>query len=240
MKIPESWQIPETIRQRLGNKSLGYQQALLEDGHLLMILHRVPSRDDFRRAATIYWRDPRGAWYCSEQGPALQVLREHIATFSAFIDTLEKSYDKASNADEYFDLLELLAPVHRAAKNMHLTLAEAKDGFPTDFEIIDLHDEAYAAERDAELLYTAAKNAMDYHVARQAELQARLAQRALESSHRLNLIASIFMPVTAFSGLFGMNLNSGLDSRSVVDFWLIAIAGITLGVLMQRWVMRKE
>ena len=240
MKIPDSWQIPDTIRQRLGNKSLGYQQALVEEGHLLMILHRVPSRDDFRRASVVYWRDPRGAWFCSEQGPALQILREHIASFSAFIDTLEKTYDKASNADEYFDLLELLAPVHRAAKNMHMTLAEAKDGFPTDFEIIDLHDEAFAAERDAELLYTAAKNAMDYHAARQAELQARLSQRALESSHRLNLIASVFLPLTAFSGLFGMNLHSGLNAESVATFWLITCAGLGIGFLIQRWVIRKD
>lgn len=49
MIIPPTWNLPETIRNRLGASTYGRQRAMLEDGHLLVILHKPPGPDDAKR-----------------------------------------------------------------------------------------------------------------------------------------------------------------------------------------------
>lgn len=41
MKLPENWNLPERIKERFG-QTHGQQRAMLEEGHLLLILHRLP------------------------------------------------------------------------------------------------------------------------------------------------------------------------------------------------------
>ena len=43
--IPQGWELPEAIRQRLG-KTVGKQRLMEEDGHLLLLLHRAPRPED--------------------------------------------------------------------------------------------------------------------------------------------------------------------------------------------------
>ena len=42
--LPKSWEIPDAIRNRLGREA-GPQRAMLEEGHLLVIAHRMPGPD---------------------------------------------------------------------------------------------------------------------------------------------------------------------------------------------------
>jgi len=57
------------------------------------------------------------------------------------------------------------------------------------------------------------------------------------SGHRLNILAAVFLPLTAIAALFGMNLNSGIDGSSTFTFWLVSVGAIALGSLVRRWVV---
>ncbi|MEB3358033.1 MAG: hypothetical protein VKK04_15000 [Synechococcales bacterium] len=58
MKLPPSWNLPDQIRNRFGQKSSGKQRAMLAEGHLLLVLHQVPSPGDRTRTGIFYWRKP--------------------------------------------------------------------------------------------------------------------------------------------------------------------------------------
>ena len=46
MIIPPTWNLPEAIRVRLGQSTYGRQRAIVEEGHLLLVLHKPPGPDD--------------------------------------------------------------------------------------------------------------------------------------------------------------------------------------------------
>jgi len=58
MIIPHNWQIPEAIRSRVGTHTYGRQRAIIEEGHLLLILHNKPEPDQDEREGTLFWRTP--------------------------------------------------------------------------------------------------------------------------------------------------------------------------------------
>ncbi|MFZ1029993.1 MAG: hypothetical protein WAN66_27625 [Limnoraphis robusta] len=87
------------------------------------------------------------------------------------------------------------------------------------------------------ILYQNSKNALDFAMAKKAEEQTRLSLESLRSANRLNLLASIFFPLTAISCVFGMNLSSGLETQSPVLFWMVFISGIFLGLIVRNWVL---
>jgi len=39
--LPTSWDIPQSIRRRLGNR-VGRQRSMSADGHLLLVMHAPP------------------------------------------------------------------------------------------------------------------------------------------------------------------------------------------------------
>ena len=43
--VPKSWELPESIRKRLGDDA-GRQRLMDEEGHLLMILHQPPEPEE--------------------------------------------------------------------------------------------------------------------------------------------------------------------------------------------------
>ena len=72
--LPKSWEIPDAIRNRLGREA-GPQRAMLEEGHLLVIAHRMPGPDERVRVPVFFHRSPQGAWRGSDskaQGPTGQ------------------------------------------------------------------------------------------------------------------------------------------------------------------------
>jgi Mg2+ and Co2+ transporter CorA len=122
---------------------------------------------------------------------------------------------------------------------MHLALQTAREAIKGDTFLIELRDNAYEVERNLDLLYEDVRNAIQHRTARKAEEQARLSEQALHASHRLNILAALFFPLTALASLFGMNFRHGLDDYPPVMFWLIFVISVALGLVMKGWVLRK-
>ena len=62
--IPADWNIPDKLRDRLG-PSAGRQRLLVEDGHLLIVLHAATGADEIGRRGRFFWRNPDGDWRAS-------------------------------------------------------------------------------------------------------------------------------------------------------------------------------
>ncbi len=48
------------------------------------------------------------------------------------------------------------------------------------------------------------------------------------TAHRLNIIAALFLPVTAIASILSMDISSGL-ANTLTNFWLVLGAGCLLG-----------
>lgn len=239
MKIPVGWDLPLGIASRLGS-SVGRQRVLVDEGHLLLILHRLPTPDSAVREGVYFWRMPGGEWRASTGSVGLTALRGHIETYARAIADLETKHERAANSSDYFAVLEGIAPLDRATSNLASTLQNARDAVPEAHELISLRDEASDIERAAELLQKGAKNALDFHIARQNEEQSRLAFEAARSGNRLNVITAIFLPLAAISGVFGMNLRSGLENASPALFWTIFALATAFGLVLSALLNRSK
>lgn len=230
--IPHTWQVPEVFRERMGNHA-GRQRCMTHAGHLLVILHDLPDPDaPQRRDARLFWRTPDGTWNCSSGGPpGIATVRAHVETFVEAAARLDALGDQAASADDWFRLVHDAGPLLRTARNLHRTLQEARDAAKDDRALITVRDLAGDAERSFELTHAHAKEGLDYTIARRAEEQSRDAQRMLEAAHRLNMIAAVFLPVTAVATLLGMNLPHGLEhTPSPWTFWAILGLAFVLGL----------
>ena len=237
--LPAMWDVPQIFRDRLGN-TVGRQRAMLADEHLLLVLHAVPKADQAHREGCFYWRQPDGSWSSTESGNGLASLERHLENFREAVEQLEEKEINAKSSQEYFTLLETLAPIHRSACNLLQVLQEARKMVPDDRRLINLRDQAYDLQRNAELLYQGLQNAMTYAVARRAEEQAIASEKMSRAAHKLNMLAAFFFPLVTLSAIFGTNLVHGMESAK---FWpwpfvgLIAV-GLTWGVVLRSWITR--
>lgn len=238
MNLPQTWDLPDEIKVRFGQKRSGRQRAMLADDHLLLVLHKAPPPGKREREAVYFWRKPDGSWEYSGKGSGLRRLINHVQAYSSAEEQFSREYEQAQDAAGYFQILEKVAPLHHASRNLYTTLQAAREAIPHDRDIIDLRDWAYDLERTLDLLYMDTKNALDFHVAKQAEEQARLSVQSLQVADRLNVLAAIFFPLMAISSVFGMNLRSGVESDSVWIFWLTPLIGIILGLVISWWALR--
>jgi len=239
MIIPPTWSLPDAIRSRLGQTTYGRQRAIFEEGHLLLVLHRPPGPDDQKREGVLFWRSPAGEWQFSRGGPGPGGLKRHVQSYAEIEERLVKDYEQARDVSQLFDLIEALTPLARAAHNQHLALQSARELIKTDNFLIEMRDLTYDIERNFDLLLDDARNALQYRSARQAEEQAQLSKEALQASHRLNILAALFLPLTALTSVFGMNFARGLDEYLPWPFWVILFAGIGLGFIIKSWLTAK-
>jgi hypothetical protein len=231
--LPSVWEVPELFRQRLGT-SVGRQRMMAHEGHLLLVLHEVPEAGVPERKGVLFWRDPKGEWKTNERGSGKAALRELLQRYATRVDELEAAYAAASTATTLFPVLRAVSPIVRASKHLHETLQAAREQVKLDKEIINARDAAGEVERAAELLATEAKNALESEIAEAAETQARLNGELAQTGARLNMLAAIFLPLTAVGSLFGMNLPHGLESiAGPMTFWIIAIGGLLLGLVIR-------
>lgn len=240
MIIPPTWSLPDAIRVRLGQSTFGRQRAIFEDGHLLLILHKPPGPDDRGREGQLFWRNPSGDWQFNRGGPGTGSLKRHVQGFAEIEAKLTQDYEQAVTIEHLFDLIEALTPLVRSARNMHQALQAARDAVKNDTFLIEMRDQAYEVERNFDLLLEDARNALQYRTAREAEAQAKLSKQAVQASHRLNILAALFFPLTAVASLFGMNLAHGLDQHKVMLFWLVAMISLGLGFAMKSWVLADK
>ncbi len=239
MNFPDGWQLPDAIGSHLGEGS-GRQRALVEEGHLLLVLHKPPGPEGAKREGIFFWRVPNGEWKCSDGSDGLTALRTHLKNYLALLEQLDVNYEKAQTAHDYFEILESAVPMHRAAKNQLAALQTARVALPDAPELITMRDLAGDVERAADLLHTDAKNALDYRIARQAEEQARLGHELSEAGHRLNVLAAFFLPLSVIAGAFGSSLNSGLEDAPPILFWALLIGALLCGWLLRGGVPRRK
>lgn len=238
MTIPANWSLPDSIKGRLGQTTYGRQRAIVEEGHVVIVLHKPPGPDDRTRESALFWRTPAGEWHFSRGGGSgASALKRHVQTYADIEGRLTQDYEKANNTEALFNLLEELTPMARAAENMHLALQAAREAVKGDQFLIEVRDLAYEVSRNVDLLLDDVRNAIQYRAAREAEVQSQDAKEALKAGHRLNILAALFFPLTAITSVFGMNLRHGLDENRALLFWLIFGGGVGLGFFFKSWVL---
>ncbi|MCH9685676.1 MAG: CorA family divalent cation transporter [Deltaproteobacteria bacterium] len=236
--LPGDWDLPVAIRSRLGH-TVGRQRIMQADGHLLVIVHRVPGPEDDQRTGCLVWRDATGRWR-SVDGPEGRVaLRELIDEYEAGLSALDERIEEPIPLDGHFEILERLAPILRAARHVHSTLQQARDACPNDRSLIDLRDLAYAVERRAELLSGDARFALDRALARSSHAHTMASRDGAEAAERLNRLAAVFLPMGTAAALLGMNVPSGLEGlRPPWPFVLILAIGLVVGLVLSRRIHR--
>ncbi len=230
--LPPGWDVPQEFRDRLGSK-VGRQRAMFADDHLLLVLHAPPAPDQDERQGRFFWRKPDGTWISDQLGTGPDAVTKHLDEYAGRIDALDRQDEKATQSHEHFAILEALAPLHRAARNMHTVLQDARKQCPGAREIIDLRDRAYEIERNAELLTTDSKNALDFLMARQAEAQAEAGNRMAVAAHRLNLLAAFFFPLATLCAIFGMEVRHGLEYLPAPYLFIgVILVGLLFGAVL--------
>lgn len=231
--LPGTWKVPELFHARLGEQA-GRQRMMAADGHLLLILHKIPEAGESDRESVLFWRDPGGNWKSTGNGAGVAELKAHLDEFSVYVDKMEERMQLPPSSRMYFEILQVTAPLLRTTRNMHSALQQAREALPNDRNILIARDQAGELERGLELLHADAKNGMEYMIARQAEEQAENSEQLLRAGHRLNLLIAIFLPLTALGSAFGMNLRHGLEGiQSPILFWGTLSFGLLLGFFVK-------
>jgi hypothetical protein len=226
------WPTPAIFRERLGERA-GRQRTMAADGHLLIILHALPKPGDPDREAVLFWRAPDGAWTSNAGGAAPGALDAFVGGFEAKADELETRLDTAKTARDFHDVLAETTPLVRTVRNQHAALQEAREAVPGDRRILLARDRSGEVLRAVELLNQEAQNSMQYLIAEQSANNAAASERLAQTGHRLNLLAALFLPLTAIGSILGMNLRHGFEDRSPALFWLVLGAGLLCGLLVK-------
>ena len=237
MIIPPGWNLPDPIRMRLGHNTFGRQRIIFEEGHLLLVLHKTPTAEDTQREGVLFWRNPEGVWKWTRGVNGGPALTAHVQSYADREGALTAAVDKAADTQMLYELVAEITPIARSARNMHGALQAARDAVKSERLLIDLRDRAYEIERNLELLLEDARNTIQYRSVREAEEQSRLTGEALRASHRLNTLAAVFLPLTAITSIFGMNLSAGFNQNSAIYFWVIFLVSIALGFFLKAWVL---
>jgi uncharacterized membrane protein len=237
--LPKLWTaIPDAIRNRLGCEA-GPQRAMFEDDHLLIILHQIPQANEATRSPALFWRLPDGSWKSTPASGGLAALNNHLNGFSARLDELDDAEQAAQSAAAYHQVLGAITPVLRCSRGLHRALQQAREAVKTDRELINARDQAVSIERNADLLLQDAQLGLNFVMARQAEQQAENSLRVSNTAHRLNVLAAIFLPLTALTGLFGMNLHGPL-ANTLQNFWLVTAIGVVTGLVVSSMMLSRR
>jgi hypothetical protein len=229
--VPFAWQVPGVFRSRIGDRA-GRQRIMTADGHLLILLHKVPPAGTSEREYALFWRDPSGDWISTESGSGLGALTTYFDEWRAVIDELEDVMSEPPQAENYFEVLQRTSPLLRTIRNTYRTMQDAREACP-DREVLVARDEAGELERAVDLLHHDAKNGMEFMIARQGEEQARQSSRLVITGHRLNLLAAIFLPLTALGSIFAMHLENGLERWNAPwTFWSFVVGALVVGLLL--------
>lgn len=239
--LPADWDVPAKIRGRLGTTA-GRQRILLEDGHLLLVLHAPPGADDTERRGRFFWRDPTGSWRVAPKGEGIANLDQHLNEYEAVIEQLEQAEDAARDARDYFELLDRVNPLARASRNMYETVQQAREKVSDDRRLIVARDQAYELTRRTDLLQADGKNGLDFAMAWQAEQQAESSYQMAVATHRLNLLVAFFFPIATLMAVFGANLRHGLEGwdrlNSPLPLLAVLGAGLASGVILTGFVTK--
>lgn len=235
--LPKTWNLPESIRRRLGDQA-GRQRLMDEDGHLLLILHTPPRPEDNEaRNPAVFWRTPEGDWKSAPAGGGLAALQAHIAAYRTLVGQLDAAVDGARSAREYFAVMRAINPLLRSTRNLLAVMEAARKARGDERRIIVLRDETVEIERAAELLATDAKSGMEFALAESGEAQAREAIVANREARRLNHLVAFFFPLATLVTVFSMR--DPLQVLTMPGTVLVLIVGIALGIVVKAAIGRR-
>jgi hypothetical protein len=231
--LPSTWEIPPAIRERLGDK-VGRQRAMAADGHLLLVLHKPPKVNENERQGRFFWRKPDGSWLSSDCGQGSAALGKHLGEFSDIVEKLDRQEENAHTVDEMFRIIEAMSPVHRATRNLHTALQEARTLIAGDRDLINFRDRAYEIERAAELLLAEVQTALEFALAKKTEEQTAASHQMALASHRLNLLAAFFFPIVTLCSVFGVSLHNGLEDVIPPPYAFMGVIafGLVMGIML--------
>lgn len=225
--IPKSWDLPETIRKRLGDAA-GRQRLMDEDDHLLLILHRAPEPEDNEvRRPVLFWNQPGGDWKSAPDGGGLSALDAHLESYRAAIRAQDEAVEAANTPRQYFEVMKHVNPLLRSTRNLMAVMQEARECRPDERRLINLRDRAVELERAIELVAGDAKSGMDFALAENTEEQSRFAYEATLEARKLNRLVAFFFPLATLVAVFGMS--SPVEVVRLPGFWLVILAGIGAG-----------
>ena len=228
--IPKKWELPETIWNRLGPEP-GRQRLMDEEGHLLLILHAVPSAaDDENRTAALFWRRPDGTWKSAPEPGGLMALQEHLKAFREKIHGLDEEVERAVGPKDYFSILQEVQPVLRSTRHLMEVLQAAREARKDEAALIGFRDEAAALERGADLVAGDAKAGMDFSLAKSAQEQSEAAHRNNVEASRLNRLVAFFFPLATLVSFFSMS-DAGLVLGTASN-WVVVALGIVFGTIV--------
>src|SRR6267142_5085186 len=110
--LPAAWELPAEFRQRVGEKT-GRQRVMVADGHLLLVLHRPPKKNETGRSGRFLWRKPDGTWQSSDLGSGPVALSRHLTEFADLMERYDRQGDEEANVADYYGILDGMSPVHR-------------------------------------------------------------------------------------------------------------------------------
>ena len=234
--VPSTWTLPQALRDRLGRR-VGCQRLMAADGHLLLVLHAPPGAGDAERHGRFFWLQPDGPWLSSGPGDGISSLSRHLDEYASLVEELTEEEQAATGPEGYFAVVKRLNPVRRAAGNLHQVLQEAREASPDTRGLIDTRDRAYQIRRNAELLWSLTKEALEFEIALQSERLAQNSHAMSLSAHRLNVLAAFFFPIATLSSIFGMNFQLGVEEGyGLWPFFSVLAAGLCLGVILRSFV----
>src|SRR5688572_6877327 len=160
MILPSIWKLPEALRSRVGQTTYGRQRTLVEEGHLLIVLHLPPGPDDREREGALFWRNPAGEWQFNRGGSGPGALKRHVQGYAEIESKLAHDYEQAADTTGLFDVMEALTPLARAGRSMHQALQAAREAMKGDAFLIEVRDLASDVERNFDLLVEDVRNAL--------------------------------------------------------------------------------
>lgn len=228
--IPKSWELPESIRKRLGDAA-GRQRLMDEDGHLLLILHQAPEpEDDEVRKPVLFWCPPTGEWKSFPEGGGLAALESHLEAYRKNIHAQDEAVEAANTPRQYFEVMKHVNPLLRSTRNLMAVMQEARQVRPDERRLINLRDRTVDLERAIELVANDAKSGMDFALAENTEEQSRFAYEANLEARKLNRLVAFFFPLATLVAVFGMSPPG--DVIKMPGFWLVILGGIIAGFIV--------
>lgn len=235
LKLPEHFAVERELLEQFSNRP-GHQRCVEGHDELLLVVHEVPQPGVPEREALYFWKRRDGRWM-EEQGEGLGGLVELLERYSKAIDAHEDVIDDADTAAEIFAILRHSGPLARSTRNLVAALEQALMVDHDDREIRACRDRAREVERAADLLNADARVTLEFWRAERAEENSRSAARLGRIAFRMNLLAGFFLPLMAFSSLFGMNVN--IPSVFAPLFWGILMFGGVTGAFLL-WLVGRQ
>jgi Mg2+ and Co2+ transporter CorA len=234
--LPPRFQIERELREQLSNRP-GHQRCLEGAAELLLVLHEVPQPGVPERDALLFWKQQNRQWVDASGRQGLAGVQELLDRYERAIDIHEESIEVADTAVEIFAILRHAGPLARTSRNLALALQQCLELEPDDRVMRSLSDRAREIERAAELLHADSRVSLEFWQAKRTEEQARMSCRLSKIAFRLYLLSAIFLPLVAFGGLMGMNVDQPEWVKR--GFWAIFICGLGAGALVL-WAINRR